>query len=249
MLTGPFVSGCGGDHRNRPPGTPGRGPRGAGSGQAEIPAQPVDVHGEVRVLAAVEQHDRHAVAVLGLQLRVGVDVDLLRDQATLRADPRQRLGRGLAEVAAGAGEQLQPRGRLSHSRSPRRPRRWRRRGGDPESPTRRARAQPLALTPAASAVTSAVRSPVSPSSRSRARLTLPVSECGSDGRKCTDVGTLYLASDSAACAWSSSTVSRSPGARTTTARTAAPVRASRTPMTALSATAGCASSTRSTSAG
>src|SRR3712207_6962409 len=37
-------------------------------------------------------------------------------------------------------------------------------------------------------------------------LTLPVSECGRVGRKCTDVGILYRARDVAACAWSSSRV-------------------------------------------
>jgi len=85
-----------------------------GSGEAEIPPQPVDVDGEVGVLLAVEEHDRHPVAVLGLQLRVRVDVDRVRLQAGLRADPLEGLGGRGAEVAAGPGEQSQPRGRLTH---------------------------------------------------------------------------------------------------------------------------------------
>ena len=87
-----------------------------------------------------------------------------------------------------------------------------------------------------------------PSSRSRARLTFPVSECGSAVRKCTDVGTLYRAVPGGvllellerhvlARAPDDDRPDGGPGLR------------SGTPMTALSAIAGWASSTRSTSAG
>ncbi len=75
------------------------------AGQVQVPAQPVDVHGEVRVLPAVEQDDGHPVAVLGLQLGVGVDVDELGREPRLRSDPRT--GSAVrAVVVLAAGEEL-----------------------------------------------------------------------------------------------------------------------------------------------
>ena len=142
----------------------------------EVPPQPVDVHGEVAVLPAVEQHDRHPVAVLGLQLRVGVDVHLL-------AAPKPTSAPIRVSVSAAVSHRWQPARVSSVSRA-------------------------AQLTVGVSP-----RRPVSPSSRSRARLTLPVSECGSADRKFTDVGTLYRASGLGRVARSSSKVDRGAGLR------------------------------------
>src|SRR3954471_23134047 len=78
--------------------------------QVQVPPQPDDVDGEVAVLPPVEQHDRDAVAVLSLELGVGIDVDRLRYESRLGADAGQRLRGGLAQVAAGPGEQGQAGG-------------------------------------------------------------------------------------------------------------------------------------------
>src|SRR2546423_14137383 len=88
-----------------------------GSLSGEIPAQPVLFDPPVAVLLAVEQHDGYPVAVLALQLDVGLDVQL----GPRFADPLQGLDRDLAEVAAGPRDQGDP---LNHAGPPSGPCRW-----------------------------------------------------------------------------------------------------------------------------
>src|SRR5207248_5533902 len=70
----------------------------------------------VPVLLAVQQDHRYPVAVLALQLDVGLDVQF----GPRFADPVQRLRRDLAQVAARPGDQGQP----SHAGPPCGPCRW-----------------------------------------------------------------------------------------------------------------------------
>src|SRR2546421_6185711 len=75
-----------------------------GSLSREIAAEPLLLDAPVAVLLAVEQHDGYPVAVLALQLDVGLDVEL----GPGLADPVQHPGRHLAQMAAGPRDQGDP---------------------------------------------------------------------------------------------------------------------------------------------
>src|SRR5262249_9669854 len=78
------------------------------TGRGQISQQPLGLHTPVPVLAAVEQDHRDPVPVLGLQVRVGVDVD----HGPLLARLLGHAGQGhLGHIAQGAvdpGEQREP---------------------------------------------------------------------------------------------------------------------------------------------